>query len=124
MSAVVPLYHFTCDHGARRIGRSNCLLIPQMPHPVCGWNILWFTTLPVPDKETTGLGAAATRCDRMAHRYIIGDPGNCRPWLDSSERASTPPDFLSDLESYGDPEHWWIASEPIKAIYDRTWKAL
>jgi len=117
------LFHFTCDHGHRRIGRCNCLIIPQVPHPVCGWKICWFTTEPVPDKEATGLGAVHTTCDRMAHRYVIGPGSPAVPWLASAWRREAPALFLRDLEEYGDPEHWWVADVPVRARWDRSWEA-
>jgi hypothetical protein len=56
-----------------------------------------------------------TRCDRMAYRYIVSDIGRCTRWLDSPERAAAPSSSVADLEAFGDPEHWWIAAEPVKA---------
>jgi hypothetical protein len=117
------LYHFTCIDGYRRIGRHNCLLIPQGPHPLLNnIRVIWLTTLPVPDQETTGLGRVRTTCDRMAFRYVVTDPRGCTPWLGSPERAAAPADSLEALESYGDPEHWWITSTPLRAEWDRTWR--
>lgn len=115
------LYHFTCTHGQRRIGRVNCLLIPQIEHPLLGCKVTWLTTEAEPDREATGLGHHFTRCDRMEFRYIVTDLRDCRRWLTSFERKASPPGSLTDLESYGDPEHWWIADCAIPAAFDITW---
>lgn len=115
------LFHFTCDHGHRRIGRYNALIIPQVEHPICGWKICWFTTEAVPDREATGLAAVETTCDRMAHRYLIEAGSLCVPWLGSPWRSQAPKSFLADLEEYGDPEHWYVADVPVKARWDWYW---
>ena len=118
----MSLYHFTCAHGYRKIGRCNCLLIPQGPHPLLNnIRVIWLTALAEPDQETTGLGRVRTTCDRMAYRYLITDPQTCTPWLGSAERTAAPVDSIEDLESYGDPEHWWITKVPVRAVWDRTW---
>ena len=120
--SVPQLYHFTCGHGHRQIGRYNCLIIPQVSHPVCGWSISWFTTEPVPDREATGLTAVETTCDRMAYRYVIAAGSPCRRWLGSQWRRETPGDFLRDLEDHGDPEHWWVTDVAVRASWDRAWQ--
>jgi hypothetical protein len=115
------LYHFTCAHGYRKIGRYNCLLIPQGPHPLLNdIRVIWLTTLADPDQETTGLGQVHTTCNRMAFRYVATDLRTCRPWLGSAERKNAPPDSVEILESYGDPEHWWITSDPTPVQFDRA----
>lgn len=117
------LYHFTCAHGHRRIGRYNCLLIPQGPHPLLNnIRVIWLTTQAEPDRETTGLGHNYTTCDRMAYRYIATDLTPCIPWLVSPERRNAPAESIDALESYGDPEHWWITATPVRAKWDRIWQ--
>ena len=117
------LYHFCCSHSKRQIGTSNCLLIPQGVHPLLGCKVLWLTTEAEPDRQATGLGnnTGLAGCDRMQFRYVVTDVSQCRPWLDSPERAYARPKVIEDLESYGDPEHWWIAGRPVRATFDRTW---
>ena len=114
---LTPLYHFTCRDGFRRIGRYNCLLIPQTPI----WPYVWLTTEAVPDFEATGLGSVTLKCDRREYRYIVRDTFGCWPWLGSQERRQLLPAWLEVLESYGDPEHWWISQGPLPAEWDRAW---
>ncbi len=121
MSDVPTLYHFTCKDGARMIGRYNCLIIPQGPHPICRWNISWFTTEAAPDPEATGLSTVRSTCDRTAHRYIVSDPGPCVPWEGSRWQAETPPPFRQVMEEYGDVEHWWVSDVPVRVIWDRAY---
>lgn len=117
------LYHFTCAHGKRDIGTSNCLLIPQNRHPMLGCKVTWLTTESRADREATGLGQnTGLKCDRMQFRYVVRDPSECHPWLGSPERAAAPRQAVEDLESFGDPEHWWIAAGLIRARFDRSWE--
>jgi len=116
------LYHFTCAHGARRIGRHNCLIIPQIEHPLLHIKVSWFTELAEPDRTATGLTHNFTRCDRMAFRYVVTDLSRCLPWPGSPERRHASrhgePGALADLESEGDPEHWWISGCAVAAQFD------
>lgn len=116
------LYHFTCAHGAKRIGRYNCLIVPQVEHPLLRITVSWFTTEAEPDREKTGLTNNYTSCDRMAFRYVIPDLAGCRPWLGSAWRRGAlhrgEPGAVEVLERFGDPEHWWIATCAIPAIFD------
>ena len=121
MSVKMCLYHFTCKHSKRQIGTSNCLLIPMIRHPLLGCKVTWLTTEAQPDPETTGLTRNHIECDRMAFRYIVTDLTDCHPWLGSMERAASRQRAVEDLESYGDPEHWWITDKPIHARFDRSW---
>lgn len=108
------LFHFTCEHGFRALGRRG-RLCSQMAHPLLGCDVVWLTTEALPDRESSGLTMDTIACDRMKYRYIVTDTSACRPWLDSPERAAAPRRHVRDLESYGDPEHWWVASEPVPA---------
>ena len=108
------LFHFTCDHGRAAIGVRGELR-PQVEHPLLHVKVVWLTSEPMPDREATGLTMRLTRCDRMAYRYVVTDLRPCRPWLDSSERAGAPRGAVAVLEQFGDPEHWWVATEPVKA---------
>lgn len=116
------LYHFTCDKGARLIGRYNCLIIPQGAHPVCGWSLAWFTTETAPDREATGLTSALVTCDRMAFRYTITDPSPCVPWTGSRWQEETPAAFRRVMEKHGDAEHWWVSDRPVRAALDRAYQ--
>ena len=108
------LFHFTCEHGHRAIGARGELR-PQVAHPMLGCAVVWLTDDPMPDREATGLTMRLTRCDRMAYRYVVTDLRTCRPWRDSPERDGAPVWAVADLERFGDPEHWWIASDPTPA---------
>lgn len=117
------LYHFTCSHSKKLIGTSNCLLIPQIHHPLLGCKVTWLTTEPEPDRFSTGLGneTGLVPCDRMEHRYVVNDLAGCRAWLTSPERGAAPKSAVQHLESHGDVEHWWISDKPIRARFDRSW---
>jgi hypothetical protein len=114
------LYHFTCAHGRRGIGTSNCLLLPHF-HPLLGCKLLWLTNQASPDRERTGLTMRYQPCDRMQFRYVVSDLSGCHPWLDSPQRDNAPRHIVEDVESYGAPHEWWIADRPVRARFDRGW---
>jgi hypothetical protein len=122
MSVPEALYHFTCRHSKSDIGTSNCLLRPMIRHPLLGCKVLWLTTEATPDRERTGLTMNMVDCDRMKYRYVVTDLTGCRPWLGSPEREAASPRVIADVESFGDPEHWWITDRPIRARFDRSWQ--
>lgn len=117
------LYHFTCAHAFRRIGRQNCLLVPQVKHPLLGCKVTWLTTEAEPDRMATGLTSSILDCDRMQYRYLVTgiDLSACREWLGSWERRNAPQRNVRTLESYGDPEHWWIADRAVRARWDNCY---
>jgi hypothetical protein len=91
-------------------------------HPLLGCKVLWLTTEATPDRERTGLTMDRIACDRMEYRYVVSDLSRCRPWLTSPERAAASRRAVEDLESLGDPEHWWITDQPVRARFDRSWQ--
>lgn len=111
---VERLFHFTCEHGWSALGKRGRLR-SQMAHPLLGCDVVWLTTEGAPDREATGLSMHTISCDRMRYRYIVTDIAACRPWLTSPERAVAPRLHVQDLESFGDPEHWWITDRPVMA---------
>ena len=113
------LWHFTCEHGRRALGKRGLLIAP-VRHPLLGVKVIWLTTEAQPDRERTGLTMAYTRCDRMAYRYRVLQPDRCTPWLGSIFRAVAPLAALVDLESFGDPENWWVSAVPTLASLSLT----
>jgi hypothetical protein len=118
----LSLYHFTCDHGRQGIGKRGRL----QPHinPLLGCKVVWLTTQALPSREQTGLTSRYLTCDRMQFRYVVSGIGvaACEPWLTSSVRKAAGA-VVEDLESFGDPENWWIARRPVTARLDRTYVA-
>jgi hypothetical protein len=110
------LWHFTCaDHGHRGLGNRGLLkprihfLMPQIGP------VVWLTRDGSPDRVEVGLTSTHIRCDRMAYRYRVVDPGGLAvPWSEVRDQVS--PQVLADLESFADPSTWWLASEPIEAV--------
>ena len=113
--AIVPssLFHFTCaDHGYKALGKGG-MLVPHW-HPLLRADLLWLTTEAHPDREASGLGMTLTSCDRMAYRYVVTYLDGCVPWLWSEQRRNAPQQVVADLESFGDPEHWWVSDRPVE----------
>lgn len=122
MSKPEVLYHFTCAHGRKNIGTSNCLLLPNL-HPWLGVKLIWLTSASSPDRRKTGLTMDHQPCDRMEFRYVVSDLDNCHAWLDSSERVRLDSKQLDAFEDGGEaaPEEWWISNQPLRARFDRSW---
>jgi hypothetical protein len=110
----MTLWHFTCEHGRRALGKRGLLVAP-IAHPLLGAKVIWLTTEAAPDRERTGLTMNFQHCDRMAYRYRVLQPERCVPWFGSATRAAAPAEVIADLESFGDPEHWWITAVPTLA---------
>jgi hypothetical protein len=123
------LFHYTCTHGRRGIGKWGLVLPVGMVNPgrvslaparsrfMTEW--AWFTTEPVPDAEALGLTRHSLRCDRTAYRYRVVEetPGLLVPWRQSLAHAAAAkqPDLLAELEEPPlDPTSWWVASHPIR----------
>lgn len=108
------LWHFTCGHGRRALGKRGLLVAP-IGHPLLGARLIWLTTEAEPDREATGLTMRFQRCDRMAYRYRVLQPDRCEPWIGCPFRDAAHPQIIADLESFGDPHHWWITIIPTLA---------
>lgn len=106
----MTLYHFTCDHGRRAIGKAG-LIRPNRRAMV---PVAWFTDLPDPDALALGLTSIILSCDRLAHRYRVTDARDVVPW---SEFGNVHPGIRAALESSpgAQPDHWFVASKPVPA---------
>ena len=116
------LYHFTCEHGYKGITKIGMLLPnthPLMPHV---GPLVWLTDYAEPPtRESVWLTSSWTTCDRLAYRYIV----HCKAthWFAIRQRA--PQDIVATLESFGQPEHWWVVRRPVmpsEFSFDETWK--
>jgi hypothetical protein len=115
---VVRLFHYTCgDHGFAGIGVRG-LLVPRHGRTLGGishldWGLVWLTS---GGFETTGMdGSGYNVCDRGRYRYLVTDDSKCEPWLESKHRreADVMDGLIDLLEKVGDPECWWVSSEPV-----------
>ncbi len=119
------LYHFTCDHGHTGITRTSVLLPNKHPLMPALGSLLWLTDLAEPpSKESVGLTSSWISCDRLAYRYSV----RCKAavhWFDL--RARAPAEIVATLESFGQPEHWWVVRRPVTASefsFDANWRHL
>ena len=110
------MYHFTCGHGARKIGRYG-ILAPR-PHPIIGQRLVWFTDLPEPTRDQVGLTSTFLTCDRMSYRYHATDLETIVPWTTSPGRRDTHPEVVRAMEAFGEPEHWFISTTAVPVILD------
>lgn len=119
----LELYHFTCEHGHTGISESAVLLPHIHPFMRGLGPLLWLTDLAdPPSKESLGLTARLTTCDRMAYRYSVHCKAAVR-WFDVRQRA--PKEVVETLESFGQPEHWWVVRRPVtrsEFSFDGSWK--
>lgn len=110
------LWHFTCTHGFAGLGEHGTLRPnPHVLIPDLG-PIIWLTDDPDPERDAVGLTSSMLACDRLQFRYRILGASRCVPW--ASARQLVPPAVLRDLESFGKPETWWIARNPLQAVLD------
>ena len=123
MQRTPDLYHFTCSHGHTGIARTGTLLPHAHPFMPYLGPLLWLTDLAdPPSKESVGLTSSWTSCDRLAYRYNV----QCRaaiPWSEVRKKAAG--DVVAMLESFGQPEHWWIVRRPLTASefsFDDSWR--
>ena len=120
------LYHYTCGHGFRKIGKvgllmpANDLMNPTLAKdfnsPVARY--VWLTDLSVPIKDALGLTAEHIGCDRTVHRYRVTENAIAIRWFDL--RKSFDASWRDLLESApgARPAHWWVAQEPVPVEYD------
>lgn len=123
MNKIITLFHFTCNHGYEGISKTN-ILLPNIHPMMRGLGpLLWLTDLAEPpSKESVGLTNSWTTCDCLAYRYIV----QCKAAIHwSLVRQRAPKDIVETLESYGQPEHWWIVRRPVLASefsFDDAWR--
>lgn len=109
----IPLYHFSCDHGAE--GIRSAWLVRANWQPLLGVTLSWWTDLPEPKRDQVGLTSETfVKCDRLAHRFIALPGQDIERWLGSWMQARISPRVQAYLHRYGDPGHWWIARKDIR----------
>lgn len=111
------LWHFTCgDHGHARIGARG-VLRPNL-HPLIRalGPIVWLTDDPDPTRDAVGLTSSMISCDRLQYRYRALGASVCTPWRAFRHRVS--PAVLTDLESFGEPDSWWVCFRPLRVVLD------
>lgn len=117
------LYHFTCAHGHDGITRTGTMLPNIHPFMRHLGPLLWLTDLAEPPTpESVGLQSIWITCDRLAYRYSVRTKAALH-WFVIRDRA--PKDVVATLESFGQPEHWWIARRPLtrsEFAFDASWK--
>jgi hypothetical protein len=118
----MTLYHHTCADSAQQLGRYGAIL---QPRPVI-WadaSLVWLTDNPDASGDDLGLSpnfSSPLICDRMQYRYkvVCEHASRCVRWLDSPVRDTLPAKLLSDLESFGTPDRWWVSERPLRAHRD------
>lgn len=116
------LFHYTCEHGHRGIGKEGYLhpaahLFPEKTFPWTG-HYVWLTDLPNPAVTPLGLTSIVTVCDRTQYRYRVADGfDHAAPWV--RIRRLLPQDQVALLEQPGNLiRYWWVASVPVPVVYD------
>ena len=102
------LYHWTCSHGFAGIGKRGLI----RPHAI---GVVWLTDDPTATRQDLGLTSQIRPCDRMTFLYAV-ETIAAVPWLESDARARAPADRVADLESFGKPSAWWVASKPVRGV--------
>lgn len=109
----LTLYHFTCEHGYKGISLTRILLPNVHPFMRGLGPLLWLTDFAEPPTpESIGLQSMYLKCDRLQYRYSVHTKAAIA-WADIRTRASK--DVVATLESYGQPEHWYVVRRPLSA---------
>lgn len=108
----MTLFHFTCDHGLKGMGRAG-FVRPRL-QPFVGLTLAWFTDLPDPQPEEVGLTSRTLSCDRLEYRYTVEDETDVRPWLDIVKTVPVDPAFWSTFHlPPAQPDHWFVSFAPV-----------
>ncbi len=123
MQKIPELYHFTCDHGYVGITKTGIILPNMHPFMKSLGPLVWLTDFAEPPTpESVGLQSEWLTCDRLAYRYIVRTHAAVS-WSLVRERASG--NVVATLESYGQPEHWWVVRRPLtpsEFSFDDSWR--
>lgn len=109
------LYHYTCAHSVPGILRAGMVLRPH-EHPLLPelGPVVWLTDLaPLARPRAVGLGPGRLACDRTEFRFdaTATDIAGLSWWPRVRDRCQ--PRVVAQLEAFGWPERWWIATEPV-----------
>lgn len=119
------LYHFTCEHGYADLGpatfeepaevKPGVLITPDKRLP---WTskFAWFTDMPNPDRESTGLTSILTKCDRLAYRYRVLDDDGIQPWTDVARYLPRVREQIEQADG-ARPRHWYVSLTPVLVYY-------
>jgi len=107
----VTLYHFTCTHAERKIGRAGGVLRP-FPHALTPVPLIWMTDLAEPDVDRLGLTSYLITCDRTEVRYRIPHPDRVVPWIEWADERGVDAAARFALELDHDPLTWFVSERP------------
>lgn len=120
------LVHYTCADAAPLIIAAG--MLRPSPHPLLPEPLIWASDLrpgDVPDLAAAlGLVGHTLRCDRLEHRFEIGDPQQFETWP-AYARAQVRAGLLDrgvrealDATPGGLPRHWWVSTHPAAVTAD------
>lgn len=114
------LYHYTCCHSVPGILRAGMVLYPH-EHPLLPelGPVVWLTDLEaLTNVRAVGLTSETIGCDRTEFRFAATatDIAGLSWW--PRVRGRCRPRVVDDLEAFGWPERWWIATEPVTVTDD------
>lgn len=108
------IFHFTCDHAARGIGRRGELR--PMPQPFLEMRpVVWLTDMATPDRAALGLTSNLLGCDRTAFRYIAAPTSTIVSWAEWKSDHQLDAGLVADLEHGRQPAAWFVSAHPVKA---------
>lgn len=110
------LWHYTCHHRAKLIGRRG-VLRPHL-HPLLDdIPVVWLTDLAVPDVDGLGLTSTTLRCDRTEVRYRVIE-GHAIPWREWRMTLRVDPVTISELTFGRRSRHWFVSTGPVAVVRD------
>jgi hypothetical protein len=116
------LFHYTCHHYIKIIGRHGTLMPRDQP-VLGGHKLVWMTDLAIPDRNGLGLTSHLLGCDRMAFRYVVTDASCVIPWKEARFSFGPLAMFL-EMSDGAMPEHWFVSHTSVPAKLDRSYTPL
>lgn len=110
------LWHFTCKHGHRGIGRYG-MVLPKYSKAL-GCDLSWFTDNVTLSDIELGLTSYYIPCDRRQFLYRVLEPELCEPFLAWARRTGNP--YVGRLlDDARRPEHWFVSDRPVGVREER-----
>lgn len=113
------LYHYTCEHGAKALGRRGMLRPNE--HPLLnGARLVWLTDMMDPDRLALGLTSDSLSCDRLAFRYIV-QADDAMSWEEWARVHRVGPLARHLLEADRSCDRWFVLERSVLGIRDAAY---
>lgn len=109
------LYHYTCEHAAPQIAKSDALLPNEHPY-LGGRPLVWLTDFDKPMRQGLGLTSHVLHCNRTGWQVVV-DTNDATWWPTYARTNGLSRPLRDQLEIPGTyPSHWWVSREPLPIV--------